>query len=154
MVQTETESRHWAPKGQPRLLLKEFQNDLKTNEATVEYVFTDDTLYALAISRNSATVNKLGRRDTVEALIHAYQERLQSPSSTEVDRAAAPVYRALLAPLRVLAGKSRIIVVPDGTLNGLPFDILASTGGPSALTAPVVSFAPSATAFLALRKRT
>lgn len=155
MVPTETESKHWAPKGQPRLLLKEFQNDLKTNEATVEYVFTDDALYALAISRNSATVNKLGRRDTVEALIHAYQERLQSPTSSgEVDRAAAPVYRALLAPLRVLAGKSSIIVVPDGTLNGLPFDILASTGGPSALTAPVVSFAPSATAFLALRKRT
>jgi CHAT domain-containing protein len=155
MVPTETESKHWAPKGQPRLLLKDFQTELKTTEATVEYVFTDDALYALAISRNSAIVAKLGRRDTVEALIRAYQERLQSPtSSSEVDRAAAPVYRALLSPLRPLAGKSRIIVVPDGSLNGLPFDMLASAGGPSAATTPVVSFAPSATAFLALRKRT
>jgi CHAT domain-containing protein/tetratricopeptide (TPR) repeat protein len=155
MVSTETSSTNWAPKRRRRLLLKEFQRELTATEATVEYVFTDDALYALAISRNSATVSKLGRRDTVEALIHAYQERLRSPTSSgEVERAAAPVYRALLAPLRVLAGKSRVIIVPDGSLNGLPFDILASTGDPSSSTAPVVSFAPSATALLALRRRT
>ena len=154
MVSTETPSSNWAPKRQRGLLLKEFQTELTTTEATVEYVFTEDALYALAISRNSATVSKLGRRDTVEALIHAYQEQLQSPNrSSDVNRAAVPAYRALLAPLRALAGKSRIIVVPDGSLNGLPFDILASTGGPSSLAAPVVSFAPSATALLALRKR-
>jgi CHAT domain-containing protein len=54
----------------------------------------------------------------------------------------------------VLAGKSRVIIVPDGSLNGLPFDILASTGDSSSSTAPVVSFAPSATALLALKERT
>ena len=151
MVSTETSSTNWAPKGRRGLVLKEFQSALTATEATVEYVFTDDALYALAISRNSATVSKLGRRDTVEALIHAYQERLQSPiSSSEINRAAVPAYRALLAPLRPLAGKSRIVVVPDGNLNGLPFDMLASAGP---VTGTVVSFAPSATALMALRQR-
>ena len=155
MVPTETPSSHWAPKRQRGLLLREFQHELTTTEATVEYVFTDDALYALAISRNAATVTKVGRRDTVEGLIHWYTERLQgATSNSEVARAAAPAYRALLAPLRILAGKSRIIVIPDGILNGLPFDILASTGDPSSSTPPVVSLAPSATALLALRKRT
>jgi CHAT domain-containing protein/tetratricopeptide (TPR) repeat protein len=154
MVSTEKPEAHWAPKRQRGLLLKEFQSALSTTEATVEYVFTDDALYALAVSRNSATVSKLGRRDTVEALIHAYQERLQSPTGrTEVDRAAVPAYRTLLAPLRPLAGKSRIVVVPDGNLNGLPFDVLASAGSPPSVNGPVVSFAPSATALMALRQR-
>jgi hypothetical protein len=155
MVSTETSSTNWAPKRRRGLVLKEFQRELTDTEATVEYVFTDDALYALGISRTSATVSKLGRRDTVEALVHAYQELLQShTSSGEVHRAAAPVYRALLAPIRVLAGKSRVIIVPDGSLNGLPFDILASTGNSSSSTAPVVSFAPSATALVALKERT
>jgi tetratricopeptide (TPR) repeat protein len=106
MVSTETSSTNWAPKRRRGLVLKEFQRELTATEATVEYVFTDDALYALGISRTSATVSKLGRRDTVEALVHAYQELLQSPTSSgEVQRAAAPVYRALLAPIRVLAGK-------------------------------------------------
>jgi CHAT domain-containing protein/tetratricopeptide (TPR) repeat protein len=154
MVPTEKPEAHWAPKRQRGLLLREFQSALTTTEATVEYVFTDDAIYALAISRNSATVRKLGRRDTVEALIHAYQERLQSPkASSEGDRTAVPAYRALLAPLRPLAGKSRIVVVPDGNLNGLPFDMLASAGGPPSVNGLVVSFAPSATALMALRRR-
>jgi len=155
MVSTETASGHWAPKRQRGLSLKEFQSELTTAEAAVEYVYSDDALYALAISRNSATVSKLGRRDTVESLIRTFQERIQIPTTvSEADHGASPAYRMLLAPLRPLAGKSRLTIVPDGSLNGLPFDILASTGDPSSLTKPIVSLAPSATALLALRKRT
>jgi tetratricopeptide (TPR) repeat protein len=57
MVSVETPASHWAPKRQRGLLLKEFQNELTPTEAVVEYVFTDDTLYALAISRSSANVS-------------------------------------------------------------------------------------------------
>lgn len=154
MVSTEPESAHWTPERRRRLSLKEFQGELAKNEAAVEYVFGDGTLYALTVSRNSATVTKLGPRDRVEAVIHTFQGRLQgTPASTEADHAASPVYQTLLSPLRPLAGKSRFIIVPDGSLHGLPFDLVASTGNPSSLTKPIVSLAPSATALFALKRK-
>ena len=39
-------------------------------------------LDSLAISRNAATVSKVGRRDTPEGLIHGYRERLQALPAT------------------------------------------------------------------------
>ena len=154
MVSTEAPSTHWTPRRQRHLSLKEFQSGLTNIVATVEYVFTDDALYALAVSRTSASVRKLGRRDTVESLVQAYDERVRnSRTGADVARAAIPAYQALLSPLRGLSGKSRIVIVPDGVLSGLPFDILASSGSPSSVTKPIVSFAPSATALVALRSR-
>jgi CHAT domain-containing protein len=154
MVSTETPSTHWNPRRQHPLSLKEFQNGLTNAEATVEYVFTDDALYALSISRASASVRKLGRRNTVEGLVHVYEERVRS-TKTDADVAAAAIaaYRVLLGPLREVSGKSTIVIVPDGILNDLPFDILASSGPLSSATKPIVSFAPSATALAALRTR-
>jgi CHAT domain-containing protein len=141
-----------APTRHLQLLLKEFQNGLAPAEAAVEYVFTDDALYALLISRNSASVTKLGKRDVIEHLADTYRERVQkSVTGTEASSTAREAYRALLAPLRGLSGRSKIIIVPDGVLGSLPFDILMATGGPAAPTKPVVSFAPSATALFALR---
>jgi CHAT domain-containing protein/tetratricopeptide (TPR) repeat protein len=154
MVSTEPESAHWTPERRRRLSLKEFQGELTKNEAAVEYVFGDDALYALAISRNSATVTKIGRRDRVESLVRTFEGRLQGTNAiTEAAHVASPVYQTLLSQLRPLAGKTRLIIVPDGSLHGLPFDIVASTGNSSSSTKPIVSLAPSATALFALKRK-
>jgi hypothetical protein len=81
MVSTETSSTNWAPKRRRGLVLKEFQRELTATEATVEYVFTDDALLALTISHNSATVSKLGRRDTVEALVDGLEPKSSNDHS-------------------------------------------------------------------------
>jgi CHAT domain-containing protein len=152
LAPTETSFSPAAPSRHRQLPLKEFQNGLTPAEVAVEYVFTEDALYALLISHSSASVTKLGKRDSIEAVVHAYQERLQnSGKGTELVQPAVTAYRALLAPLRGLSGKSKIVIVPDGPLSGLPFDIVMATAGTPAQTKPVVSFAPSATALFALR---
>jgi CHAT domain-containing protein len=154
LAPTETSFSLSAPRRQRQLPLKEFQSGLAPAEGVVEYVFTDEALYALVISRSSALVTKLGKRERIEALVHAYQERLQNLGTrAELDGPAVTPHRALLAPLRGLSGKSKIVIVADGSLSGLPFDILMATEGPAAQTKPVVSFSPSATALFALRNR-
>jgi CHAT domain-containing protein/tetratricopeptide (TPR) repeat protein len=154
LVTTEALSVRWERGAWQSVSLRDFQNELTSTEAALEYVFTDDSLYSLPVSRNSASVSKLGERHFIEALVHKYEEQLQSSASSgELTRTAATARRVLLAPLNTVTGKSKVVIIPDGVLNGLPFDILASTGGTSA-ERPVVSFVPSGTALLALRHRT
>jgi CHAT domain-containing protein len=144
-------SSDWAPRRERVLTLREFRRGLTPAEAVVEYVFTEDSLYALTLSRESASVTKLGKRDRIEALIGSYREQLQKePPNGILTATAARAHRALLRPLVGLPGKSRVVIIPDAGLNGVPFDILDSAG--RAARSRTVSFAPSATALHALRR--
>ena len=128
------------------LPLSRFQSGLSSDEVIVEYVCTDDALYALIISRIAASVAKLARRDKMELVVRSFQERIQNPADrAELMRSAAAAYGVLLNPLRGLAGKSRLIIVPDGSLNGVPFDVLVSLAHGAPSPGLIVSFAPSAT---------
>jgi CHAT domain-containing protein/tetratricopeptide (TPR) repeat protein len=149
----EASSPRWSGIRERALTLPEFQRGLSRAEAVVEYIFTEDALYALSISRESALVTRLGKRASVEALIRTYGERLQNPDDdTELATIALPAHRTLLAPLRGLAGKSKLVIVPDGSLHGVPFDILDSAGRAASAPGRTISFAPSATALYALRR--
>jgi CHAT domain-containing protein len=133
------------------LTLAEFRRELLPSEAVVEYVFAEDSLFALVISRDSVLVTKLGPRDRVEDAVRNYREHVQKASADELEAAATEAHRFLLAALRGLAGKTRLVVIPDGSLNGVPFDILDSVGRTPSTPPRIVSFAPSATALHALR---
>jgi CHAT domain-containing protein len=147
----ESSSSTWKPRRTQGLTLAEFRRGLQPSEGVVEYVFTDDSLFALAIARDSVQITKLGRRDRVEEAVRKYREQVQKAAPDELETAATEAHRVLLAPLRGLAGKTRVIVVPDGSLNGVPFDILDSAGRSPSSQQRTVSFAPSATALHALR---
>ncbi|MCZ2076300.1 MAG: CHAT domain-containing protein [Bryobacterales bacterium] len=153
LARAEALSSRWAPRREQALTLRDFQQELLPAEATVEYVFTEDSLYALTLSRDSVSVTKLGRRDKIEGLIRSYQDTLQKQAATDdLVAPATQAHRALLAPLTGLTGKSRVVIVPDAVLNGVPFDILDSAGRAPNARMRIISFAPSATALHALRR--
>ncbi len=153
MARIEAPFSHWVIRREHSLSLAEFQRGLSPEEAVVEYVFTEDALFALTISQNSTSISRIGKRDEIERVARTCTERLQTLTTYD-DRAAAAMqaYRMLLAPLKGIGGKSGIIVIPDGVLNGVAFDILESSTHGSSSPKPTFSFAPSATALYGLRK--
>src|SRR5262249_1627321 len=81
-----------------------------------------------------------------------FQQRVQSSADRrELARSATATYGVLIGSLRGLAEFSRLTIVPDGSLNAVPFDILVSLARGSTSSGPVVSFAPSSTVLYELR---
>jgi len=124
------------------LTLKQTQQQILNDETTLlEFAFTDERSYAWAITRNTAAVFDLGRRKAIEGsakrlydLITAHQiiagECVEARAEREAKAdAAMPSEVALLSKLLLdpLVGKlntRRLLVIPDGALQYIPFQLL------------------------------
>ncbi len=130
---------------------------LADGDALVEYALGEPRSYAWVVTRTGLQSVTLPGRAELENRVGAYLPLLERPASAltaaaamkAVDAEAARVRQAVLGPVEpLLRGKRRVIVVPDGVLGYLPFETLGL------VEKYVVSYAPSASALAALRKRT
>jgi CHAT domain-containing protein/Flp pilus assembly protein TadD len=124
------------------LNLKETQQQILNDETTlVEFALTDERSYAWAITRNSAVVFELASRKEIDAsakrlyeLITAHQivsgESVEARAEREANADAAMpaeialLSKLLLGPLTGRLNTRRLLVVPDGALQYIPFQIL------------------------------
>jgi CHAT domain-containing protein len=67
-------------------------------------------------------------------------------------RTATELYSSLLSNIPETLKKSRIIVIPDGVLTKVPFEVLVGPQGRSLLESHVLTYAPSATVLTLLRQ--
>jgi CHAT domain-containing protein/Tfp pilus assembly protein PilF len=140
-----------AVRGEVRSLSMEDANRLLTDRATaiIEYVVADRRLYAFVLTTDGTRTAVDGRALDVGAVeLAARAERFRDRVSTRDFAAtedARHLYEVLLEPIRQrIAGKSRIIVVPDGALWNVPFQALLGPDG-YVIEAAAVSYAPSIT---------
>jgi len=146
--QMETNSR-WFDRPVP---LKQIQQTMSAEEVVLEYVLDEPHSYCLWISKSRAGVQTLaeGRRgieDLVEKYLGAIRAK-RGDSDTSSD-----LYSALFGQLPSEANRERVIVVPDGTLNLLPFDTLRDSKGAFVLESRTLSYAPAATVLQVLRSK-
>lgn len=106
---------------------------------------------AWVVSRAGAEVVRLPRRETLTPLVSAYLDALKSPASDPgvpgraLEGALAPV-------LARLPAGDRLIIVPHGVLNYLPFETLRSADGAYLTERHAISYVPSASSFAFLRQ--
>ena len=106
--------------------------------------------WVVVVTRARAKAVRLPPRATVEDRVAMFLGLCRRRDGTEA-RAAAVLYRDLLAGALAEAGGGirRLVVVPDGCLNRLPFGALRDGEGGTPLAASVeISVAPSATLWL------
>lgn len=104
------------------------QADLKTNNQNfIEYFLDEEHIYALITSADTKEL-KTWRRpaqltDRIKALRKAiYAEEDYTKAPLDFVNNAHSLYKDLVAPLGDLP--ERLVIVPDGVLNYLPFDVL------------------------------
>jgi CHAT domain-containing protein len=120
-----------------RTLLVEYA--VLEHEVAVFTVVRGESRPSLSLARIAISSAELGRR------VHAFHDELASRSPTYRD-AARSLYSLLLAPVRArLAGKTHVVIVPDGPLWDLPFHALVDENGRHAIERFAVSYAPSLT---------
>jgi CHAT domain-containing protein len=116
----------------------------------LEYVLDQPSSFCLAITPRSSGIYKIpADRTQIDNHVRRYLDRLETQQN-ESDL-ARELYSILLAPVHGLSGKRRLIVVPDGSLNRLPFEPLLDDKGQLVLKSHVVTYAPSSTVLYELR---
>jgi CHAT domain-containing protein len=129
----------------PAPSLSVMQRSLGPDQAVIDYVVLDSAVAALVITDRGVVLQRLPvRADTLRSRVEALLSRLAPRIGTRVDTAhsffdvalAERLYAGLLAPLeRVLANRTRLVIVADGPLHLLPLDALVSA------TTPLVTYA-------------
>jgi CHAT domain-containing protein/tetratricopeptide (TPR) repeat protein len=129
--------------------LRDVQNILGSDEAVLEYVLDDPRSYCLWISHDDAGIDLLpAGRQQIEKLTRLYLAEMRAKKDS-IDP-ARKLSGILVEPIKVLH-QSRLIVVPDGLLNLLPFDALYFNGR-WLVESRVVSYAPASTVLQLLRQ--
>jgi len=142
--------------------LRQIQDDVISDDQTVllEYSLGADQSYVWAVTRNEIRCYELPARERISAAARRVYQLLSTTggaeSENESSQAAQELGQMILSPVAAELNKRRVIVVSDGALNYIPFQILPS---PKAGHEPLVANyevinAPSASILGQLRQET
>ena len=130
--------------------LRSIQDELRPNEVLLEYVLDDPTSFCLSITRSGPQLHQLpSGRKQIERLTHSFIEQIRAKQNG--DDVSRQLYQSLLQPIPEAQTGARLIIVPDGTLNLLPFEALRNVKEQYLLRSTTVSYVPSATILSTLR---
>jgi CHAT domain-containing protein/Tfp pilus assembly protein PilF len=150
--------------------ISQVQHELLDDKTVLlEFLLGQKRSLVWALSRDQVTVKILPSREQIEQQVSDYRKLLSDKASVltlrqsleGIDRAGSALYATLLAPVRdTIPTGEKLVVIPDGALDYLPFETLVTATkrdatGQSlpmyALERFSISYGPSASALLALR---
>jgi CHAT domain-containing protein len=131
--------------------LQTLRHSLNGDEMILEYVLADPASFCLTISERSVRPVRLAGRSQIERLIDEYATEVKGKKSG--DELAKQLYLSLVGPVLEKQKEKRLIIVPDGKLNALPFDSLRNSSDKYLVQSHVISYTPSSTVFYLLRSQ-
>jgi CHAT domain-containing protein len=138
---------------------------LSKNTVLLAYAVGDTVSLLWAIDRKGCTVYRLPKRARLREDVARLRRSMESPVVGDEDlrRSARDLYLALVKPAEErLDGAKGVIILPDGVLFDLPFEVLLTQDAPETgawadmpflANAFTVTYAPSASVYLTLRGR-
>lgn len=99
----------------------------------LEYALGDSASYLFAVTNKESRLYALPPRTQIEDKVRSLRSVLSSPSAkgdAEFVESATFLYRMVLSPARDLLSRSRsVVIVPDGLLHLLPYEVLFEKAG-------------------------
>ena len=132
----------------PPVSLSAIRRQLAVNESLIEFVLDTKKSYALEISQAGLKVHELPRRPQIDGLVSHFLSGVRDKQES-VDL-AKQLYTRVLSPA-IAQRTTAIIIVPDGSLNLVPFDALLDENGATMNKRVTIASVPSATIYLTLK---
>jgi CHAT domain-containing protein len=109
--------------------LKEVQSScLDRNTVFLEYSLGDSSSYLWVITREDHQLFKLPDRKTIQEQIETLRFALLNPKQSNIGfftQSGFSLYRQIIQPAeQFFSKKSKLVIIPDGILNYLPFELL------------------------------
>ena len=112
--------------------LTQFRKQLGPGIAVVSYVLTDTSVLIVAMTRNKhRVILKDYDKGRFDAMVRKIAGDLATPDSDlrRLQRDLVNISKVLIAPLGGMVSKAeKIIVVPDGIMSVLPYNVLSTSG--------------------------
>lgn len=123
---------------QPTVSLRELQSVLDDSTMVLEYFYGQTKISLYAISKDTFEIHSFELSTKLKEEIGGLKDMLASslPESWEEDeyqRSSYEIYQKLVHPALNQEKINKLIVIPDGELSSIPFDILLSTSPDSTL---------------------
>ena len=102
---------------------EDIQKRLPENTTFLEFFTTDSAVYAFSISKNNIDITKL-ETSKLEESIANFRETITSKDIRNYKHIARQLYNTLLKPITNTLIGNELIIIPDGPLWHLNFDLL------------------------------
>jgi CHAT domain-containing protein len=127
---------------------------LDDDTVLVEFDLGEERSYVWLVTRTSVDARPLPGRAVVEAAVRRVYRLVSvndSASSAAVTRGLSDLHTLLIGSMPAIANARRVVVVPDGALEYLPFGALLNPAGRPLLSRSEVITLPSASTLATLR---
>lgn len=107
--------------------LGKIQQHLGPSSTLVEYLVGDKSTYVISINNNDIYLQKIQiSRDSLNAKTNSLVKLLAASNANQIElqQATYEMFHLLLAPALADFDTDQLIIVPDGPLNALPFEVL------------------------------
>ncbi len=126
---------------------------LEPDEALVNYIVSDDEVFALVMDQQNIDFHSLGSSDSLSSHIKALRRSVLSDSTKKYSDLAFNLYSQLVEPVLSDLDSKSLIIVPDQSLHYLPFEMLLTEASqhssyynfPYLIRDYQISYVPSAT---------
>ncbi|WP_299554670.1 CHAT domain-containing tetratricopeptide repeat protein [Seonamhaeicola sp.] len=137
------------------ITVSEIQERLDKNTTLLEFFTTDSTTYAFGISKNKLAFKELQTLE-LDDKIEVFRKAITSKDLVSYKQLGNELYNTLIHPLKETLVGNELIIIPDGSLWHLNFDLLltkedtseAPSDLPYLLRDYAISYANSATLLL------
>lgn len=109
--------------------LYQTQELLEPDEQLISYFYGNDALFAIAITHNEKRIHRIAMNAELERTVKNTYALMVDPHSdiAELGRISNRLFQQLIAPLLDSKKKRKLIIIPDGLLNYIPFGALNMT---------------------------
>lgn len=105
------------------LSLKQVKQALKEDQTLIEYFIAEDFSLAFVINSGTARMIELGSPKMIEKNIETLLHELKDYTSPFKPGAAYQLHQQLIDPLTI-SSNNHLIIIPDGLLGLIPFEVL------------------------------
>lgn len=128
--------------GMKRLPVGDIQKKLSSGTLLIEYFWGERSVYVVAVSKSAIQLRRILADQEITSHVLALMKSLsqgnqdnQSNDAIEFSRTSYAIYSRLLEPVMTKFEHEEVtslVVVPDGILSYIPFDVLVTSRGPHA----------------------
>jgi CHAT domain-containing protein len=105
--------------------IESVQNALEENEVMLDYLMLDSFVLIFAIEQNSLTCKLIPHllKETNTSIVK-FLRSIRKNEIQDIQFAGSYLYELLIEPLKDILSDKDLIVIPDGFLNNIPFEVI------------------------------
>ena len=98
---------------------------LKKDEILINYFYGNKAIYAITIGKDQKKMTKIDVNESLSSSLLNYSKQISNPKSSiqSIQKQGLEIYKKLVHPT-LFGNAKRLIIIPDGNLNFIPFESL------------------------------